>query len=1013
MSDVPHILIVEDVPTDAELAEREVRQVLPNCEVLRVETREEFLAALSSFHPDVILSDYMLPSFDGMAALKLAQEHTPDVPFILVTGSMNEETAVECMKAGACDYVIKEHLKRLGSALLSGLDQRRLRKEKKLAEQTLAESELRYRALADSGQALIWTSGADKLCDYFNQPWLLFTGRTMEQEFGNGWAEGVHPEDLARCLQIFHTAFDRREQFSMEYRLRHASGEYRWIQDVGKPRCDGKGAFLGYIGHCLDITERKQAEEALRKSERRHRIVADNTYGWEFWLDPQGRFLYCSPSCKRITGQEAAAFVADATLMNRIIHPDDQVRYAEHAKEARETKRACEIEFRIVRPDGAERWIGHVCQPILDENGASMGIRGSNHDITERKQAESERKLLTTAIEQAAETVIITDTQGNIQYVNPAFESITGYTRAEALGQNPRFLKSGQQDAAFYRTLWSTIDGGNTWCGRLINKRKDGTNYTEEAAISPVRNEAGVIVNYVAVKRDVTQELNLEAQLFESQKMESIGRLAGGIAHDFNNLLTIINGYSDLVMQNLAGIDPLREQLTAIRNAGERAAGLTQQLLAFSRRQVIAPTVLNLNDVVTDTEKMLRRLIGEDIELKTILDESLGNVSADAGQLNQVLMNLTVNARDAMPDGGKLTFETSNANIDVSFAFPHSDVLPGRYVLLTVTDTGVGMDRQTLQNIFEPFFTTKKPGTGTGLGLATVYGILKQSKGWIWAESEPGQGTTFKLCFPRVDAPVDITVESKVADVESLGGAETILVVEDQVEVRQLAVEVLRSYGYQVLEAANGGDALLLCERNSAPIHLMVTDVIMPGMTGRELAQRLQQIRPDTKVLYISGYAAEVIANKGILEHGVAYLPKPFAPNSLARKVREVLGNRSSEKTILVVDDERGIRKLLHEILESAGYEVLEAANGKEAMRVVKNHEVDVVLTDIVMPEQEGIETVRALRTEYPQIRVIVMSGAFDGQYLKVAKMLGAHATLEKPILSHQLLQTVYEVMWK
>ena len=884
MSDVPHILIVEDVPTDAELAEREVRQVLPDCEFLRVETREEFLAALSSFRPDVILSDYMLPSFDGMAALKLAQEHTPDVPFILVTGSMNEETAVECMKAGACDYVIKEHLRRLGSALLSGLDQQRLRKEKQFAEQTLAESELRYRALADSGQALIWTSGADKLCDYFNQPWLLFTGRTMEQELGNGWVEGVHPEDLARCLRIFHTAFDRREQFSMEYRLRHASGEYRWIQDVGKPRFDGKGVFLGYIGHCLDITERKQSE--------------------------------------------------------------------------------------------------------------------------------SERKLLTTAIEQAAETIIITDTQGIIQYVNPAFESTTGYTRAEALGQHPPFLlKSCQQDAPLYGKVWNTLHGGKTWTGRLVNQRKDGTNYTEDAAISPVRNEAGVIVNYVAVNRDVTQELNLEAQLFESQKMESIGRLAGGIAHDFNNLLTIINGYSDLVMQNLAGIDPLREQLTAIRNAGERAAGLTQQLLAFSRRQVIAPTVLNLNDVVTDTEKMLRRLIGEDIELKTILDESLGNVSADAGQLNQVLMNLTVNARDAMPDGGKLTFETSNANIDVSFAFPHSDVLPGRYVLLTVTDTGVGMDSQTLQNIFEPFFTTKKPGYGTGLGLATVYGILKQSKGWIWAESKPGQGTIFKLCFPRVDAPVDITVESNVADVESLGGAETILVVEDQVEVRQLAVEVLRSYGYQVLEAANGGDALLLCERNSAPIHLMVTDVIMPGMTGRELAQRLQQIRPDTKVLYMSGYATDVIANKGILESGVAHLPKPFAPSSLARKVREVLGAQTSKKTVLVVDDERGIRKLLHEILESAGYEVLEAANGKEAMRLVKNHEVDVVLTDIVMPEQEGIETVRALRTEYPQIRIIVMSGAFDGQYLKVAKMLGAHATLEKPILSHQLLQTVYEVM--
>jgi two-component system cell cycle sensor histidine kinase/response regulator CckA len=421
---------------------------------------------------------------------------------------------------------------------------------------------------------------------------------------------------------------------------------------------------------------------------------------------------------------------------------------------------------------------------------------------------------------------------------------------------------------------------------RLI--ARDGHVVWVEVTAKVIADKNGKLIGMRGVTMDVTAKLRLEEQLREAQRMESIGRLAGGVAHDFNNLLTVINGYADMTLHEVNPADPLHSNLTEIRNAGERAAELTRQLLALSRKQLLQPRIFLLNSLIVDGAKTLQRLLGEDIQLVTILDPNLGQVKADPGQMNQVILNVAINARDAMPQGGTLTLETKNVVLDESYAHMHLSLAPGAYVMLGISDTGHGMDTATLSRVFEPFFTTKELGRGTGLGLSTVYGIVKQSGGSIWVYSEPGHGTTFKIYLPRVDEPIS-QPEDQAAEVGHLRGSETILVVEDEESVRKLTSEALRKYGYEIIEAANAGEALLACERREGSLPLMITDVVMPQMSGRELADRLHVLRPEMKVLYMSGYTDDAIVRHGLLSPTVFFLQKPFTPSVLAQKVRQVL----------------------------------------------------------------------------------------------------------------------------
>jgi PAS domain S-box-containing protein len=514
-------------------------------------------------------------------------------------------------------------------------------------------------------------------------------------------------------------------------------------------------------------------------------------------------------------------------------------------------------------------------------------IRGSE----ERRRAETERAILAAAIEHSAEEILITDVNGSIQYCNPAFERLTGYSRAEAAGRNPRFLKSDRHDAAFYADLWATVIGGRVWSGRITNRKKDGSLYQGEGTISPIYGAGGELAGFVSARHDVTERLRLESELRQAQKLESIGRLAGGIAHDFNNLLTVIIGYSQLLLDEDASADHAVRRVYAeeIHNAAERAASLTRQLLSFSRKQILVPKPVALDALIEEMQPMLQRLVGEDVQVAASAEPSLGLVRADPGQMGQILMNLAANARDAMPGGGRLTIRAENVEpADMPRSAPEG-LLGNPAVLLTVSDTGAGMDDETRQQIFEPFFTTKERGRGTGLGLATVYGIVQQSEGHVEVESEPGRGTTFRIYLPRAEAGA-VAAASPEETLRGIGGHETVLVAEDQDDLRKLVTTFLRARGFRVLEAPDGRAALALAAGFPAPIDLLVTDVIMPDITGKQLADELAPSRPDMRILYMSGYSGDVIAQRGVLDESVSYLAKPFTVEALAAKVREVLG---------------------------------------------------------------------------------------------------------------------------
>ena len=527
-------------------------------------------------------------------------------------------------------------------------------------------------------------------------------------------------------------------------------------------------------------------------------------------------------------------------------------------------------------------------------------LEAANAELVEHREHLEELVLQrTTALQEKIEEqnrfftldlalLCIADMDGHFKRLNHAWEKTLGYSMDELIDRPfMDFVHPDDQESALraledQRQQKEIIGFVNRY------RHKDGSYRWIEWRSSPMGNHVYALAMDITDRKQAEAERErLEERLRGSQKMEAIGRLAGGVAHDFNNLLSVILSYADFALEELEESDPIREDIVEIHTAGERAAALTSQLLAFSRKLVLKPTVINLNTVVADMESMVRRLLGEDIDIVVELAEDLGRVKADPGQIEQVIMNLAVNARDAMPLGGKLTVETQNMVLDQSYTREHPEVTPGQFVLLSVADTGSGMSAEAQERIFEPFYTTKQLGKGTGLGLATVYGIVKQSGGNILVYSEEGQGTAFKVYLPRVDAPVTSTDRSHEA--VPTGGSETVLIVEDESAVRRLAERILRKGGYEVLAAANGGEALLLCEQHGTGVDMLLTDVVMPRMSGRELAGRLVEHCPELKVLYMSGYTDNAIVHHGVLDEGMSFISKPFSAAELAFKVRQIL----------------------------------------------------------------------------------------------------------------------------
>ncbi|OQX17126.1 MAG: hypothetical protein BWK76_10565 [Desulfobulbaceae bacterium A2] len=558
-------------------------------------------------------------------------------------------------------------------------------------------------------------------------------------------------------------------------------------------------------------------------------------------------------------------------------------------RQALTLKQPVDIPEEIIRLKNEEERILHTRKiPLLNDSGTPQYLLGISEDITAQKHAEESLNKLSQAVEQSPVSILITDAAGNIEFANSHFTQTSGYSFAEVMGQNPRIFKSGETSDTQYRHLWQTISSGGVWRGEFHNRKKNGELYWEQATIAPIRNAEHRITHYVAVKEDITEHKLLEEQLRQSQKMEAVGRLAGGVAHDFNNMLGVIVGHAELLLNQMDPAQPFFAPLQEIRKAAEKSGNLTRQLLAFARKQAIAPVLVDLNEVVEGMIKMLQRIIGEDIHLSWSPGRTLWPVMVDPGQIDQVLANLCVNARDAIAGVGKVTIETNNNSFDEAYCAEYPGYIPGDYVLLAVSDSGCGMTHDILANIFEPFFTTKEVGKGTGLGLATVYGIVKQNNGFINVYSEPGHGTTFKIYLPRQTAENGQSPQNTIAAPIALG-SETILIVEDDREILKITRMILEKQGYTVLATTSPLEAIRLADDYAGHIDLLLTDVVMPEMNGRDLAQTLTSHHPGIKQLFMSGYTANVIAHHGVLAPGIHFIQKPFSIQELAAKVRETL----------------------------------------------------------------------------------------------------------------------------
>ena len=659
---------------------------------------------------------------------------------------------------------------------------------------------------------------------------------------------------------------------------------------------------------------------------------------------------------------------------------------------------SAEAEFR-----GPEGRPGQV-RVTFTAAGAGLLI-GVFEEVTESNAAAEKLRQLSLAVERSPATVVVTDAAGNIEYVNPRFSEVTGYSWAEVIGGNPRILKSGRMKDPQYRDLWDTITAGKTWHGEFLNKRKDGSVYWESASISPVMAGDGSITHFVAVKEDVTLRKNLEAQVQQIHRMEAIGQLAAGVAHQFNNLLTIITGFGQLILSRMEPGGHGREEMLEILKASERASKLTEQLLAFGRRPLAAPQSIAPSALLSEALVALRRIAGESVAVRTDFQAD-GSVRMDPVQFEQVFLNLAASAHDAMPDGGTLTISTADAVLDEAGAEPLG-LKPGRYMTVSVRDTGVGIAAEALPRVFEPAFAAVPDGSGPGLGLPIAYGIVRQNGGVLTVESEPGQGTHFRVLLPACE-PVCEPAASPLKPAGEPAGSETVLLVEDEGGVRHLIKRILERHGYRVLEASDGASAMELAAGCQDPIQLLLTDVVMPRMSGPKLAEGLAAMRAGMKTLFMSGYTDDDKLRDAVAGAEIAFLHKPFTQAELLSKIREVLD--PATRTVLVADDEPAVRLTIRHMLESSGYKVLEAADGKQAIAALSQEPVDLLLTDLVMPEKEGLEVIRTVRRTRPGVKIIAISGAFGGEFLRAAELLGAHASLRKPVTLEALRKTVAEL---
>jgi len=866
------------------------------------------LEAMARNRHDVCLVDYRLGAQNGVELLRAALDRGCRAPVILLTGQGEHEIDLEAMKAGAADYLVKG---RLDSRLL----ERSIRYaiERKRAADSAASDQARLAAFGEEvGLSLARRDSLETILHRCSTAMVHY----LHAALARLW---INQRDGDK-LQLYASAGAVEDPGPLSNKQPKVAVDMKVISDgrpilinnlVNDPRASDRDwvrreAVTAYAGYPLMLEdrliglmsifsksplteailqemasvangialciERKRSAEALDASEVKYRSVVESIKEVIFQIDREGHWTFLNPAWAEITGFHTTETLGKC--FTDYIHPDDRQRHGELMREVIDRKVIyCRDETRYIAADGTFRWMEVYAQPILNGNESAFGISGTLSDITERKRAEAEIQKLAAFPRFSPDPVMELAADGTLTYLNNAAREMA------------RQLKVAEPEAILPCNAASLAQ----------ECLKQGHSKHSQQIQLNGRTVAWSFVPIIASQSvhcygaDITERLNLEAQLRHAQKLESVGQLAAGVAHDFNNILTIIQGHTDRLITQCAEQVSLSEPLKLVSTAAKRASNLTQQLLMFSRKQKMQAKVLNLNKIIANLGKMLQRLLGDDIALESNLESALPAIEADTGMIEQIIMNLSVNARDAMPKGGRLRIVTTLATIDDTYAQLHPEARLGQFVRLSVTDNGTGMSKETLSRIFEPFFTTKEVGKGTGLGLATVYGIVKQHNGWIDVESESGKGTTFVIHLPASSKSFDTTFERAPQKPAVKGGHETILLVEDEPVLRELARVILKDYQYQVLEAGTGAEAIRMWEQHHGKIDLLLTDMVMPeGMSGRELAEQLRSRKPELKVIYTSGYSEDVMGNETGVRDAM-FLQKPYPPPLLAKTVRECL----------------------------------------------------------------------------------------------------------------------------
>jgi PAS domain S-box-containing protein len=752
----------------------------------------------------------------------------------------------------------------------------------KQAEEALHQSEARYRAAGEAIRYGVWICNAEGAVEYVSRSFLDLIGKRLDDVVPRGWLDRLPPEDAEPTLRAWRECVRLGADWTREYRVKGTDGDYRTILSLGRPVRDDHERIDSWVGFNLDISRRIEAEEALKESESRMRALLDASQDEILLMATDGTVLAINKAAERRLASRTGGLSPVGAHLDRLLpteQADERMSQVRHVAQT-STLGHWEVPIRA-------RWFEFWFYPVLPPTGYVTEVAVYAREITEQKRSQAELGKLYQAVQQSPMSVVIADRTGTIEYVNPEFTKVTGYAPSEAIGENPRILKSGHTPAEVYEELWHTISSGGVWRGELLNRKKNGELYWELASIAPVK-KGDEITNYVAVKEDITERREIEEQLRQSQKMQAVGQLTGGIAHDFNNLLAIVIGNLALARERVEGdaktMDYLDDALWSARRGGE----LTRRLLAFARKQPLNPAIVDLNDVVRGMTELLRRTLGGNVLIEELLEPGLWQAFADRGELERAVVNLAVNAQHAMHGAGTLTLETRNACLNEEYAEQFEEVTPGEYVLLAITDTGAGMTPEISERAFEPFFTTKEAGQGSGLGLSMVYGFVKQSGGHISIYSRVNQGTCVKLYLPRALSPAPLP-EDDTADAHAEEfDDKVVLVVEDEAKLRKVAVTTLERLGLRTLQAETAQDALDLMA--SAHVDVLFTDIELPGgMNGIELADAALDRDPTIKVLFTTGYARGSVSHDRWLDTNVPWLIKPYSHRQLAKELMGLL----------------------------------------------------------------------------------------------------------------------------